>query len=99
MHHAMAHETVLLGCEAHSATYGVATTFQNAEEWESTLFGLHAEANKAWKETNDVIFSHLLRYDSQLVAFILSAKATLWDKCEEIWRCVHSLVETANLSP
>ena len=57
------------------------------------------EANKASKEANDVIFSHLLRYDSQLVAFILSAEATLWDKCEEVWRHFNRLVETANISP
>ena len=46
MHYAVAqataHETVLLGCVAHSATYGVATTIQNAEKWESILCGLHA---------------------------------------------------------
>ena len=67
MHHAtaqaMAHGTVLLGRVAHSAAYRVATTIQNAEEWESTLRGLCAKANKVWKDANDVIFSHLLRYD------------------------------------
>ena len=99
MAQAMAHETVLSGCVAHSATYRVPTTIQNAKEWESTLHGLHTEANKAWKDANDVIFSHLLRYSSQLVGFITSVEDTLQDKCEEIWRCVHGLAETANISP
>ena len=99
MAQATAHETVLSGCVAHSTTYGVATTIQNVEEQESTLCGLHAEANKVWKDDNDVIFSHLLRYDSQLAGFITSAEGTLQGKCEEIWRCVHSLMETANISP
>ena len=103
MHHAvaqaMAHETVLSGCVAHSTTYGVAMAIQNAEEWESTLGGLHTKANKGWRDANDVIFSHLLRYDSQLVGFITSAEGTLQDKCDRIWRHVHSLTETANISP
>ena len=81
MHHtmaqAMAHETVLLGCVACRAAYRFATTIQNAKEWESTLCGLHAEANKVWKDVNDVTFSHLLRYDSQLVGFITSAEGSL----------------------
>ena len=99
MHHATAHETVLLGHVAHSTAYRVAMTIQNVEEWESTLHGLCAETNKTWKDASDVIFSHLLRYDSQLVGFITSAEGTLWDKCEEIWRHVHSLTEKVNISP
>ena len=43
-HHTIAqattHETVLFGCLIHSAAYAVATTTQQAEEWESTLGGL-----------------------------------------------------------
>ena len=99
MHHATAHETVLLGCVALSTTYGFATTIQNAKEQESTLCGLCAKANKAWKDASDVIFSHLLGYDSQLVGFITSAEGTLQDKREGIWRHVPSLMETANISP
>ena len=103
MHHATAqataHETVLSGRVARSAAYGVTTTTQKAEEWESTLRGLHEEANKAWKDANDIIFSHLLKYNSELATFLTSAEDTLRNKCEEIWRCVHSLAETANFSP
>ena len=98
-HHATAHETMLSGHVAHSTTCGVATTIQKAEEQESTLHGLHEEANKAWKDTSDIIFSHLLKYDSELATFLTSAEDTLRNKCEEIWRHVHNLAETANFSP
>ena len=99
MAQATAHETVLSGCVACSTTYGVATTIQKDEEWESTLHGLHKEANKVWKDANDIIFSHLLKYNSELATFLTSAEDTLMNKREEIWRHVHSLAETANFSP
>ena len=99
MLHATAHETVLSGCVACSTTYRITTTIQNAVEGKSTLHGLCIEANKAWKNVNDVILSYLLRYDSQLEGFITSPEDILWDKHEEIWRHIHSLAETANLSP
>ena len=103
MHHAVAqataHETVLSGCIACSAACGVTTTIQKAKEWESTLCGLHEEANKPWKDANDIIFSHLLKYDSELATFLTSADDTLRNKCEEILSHVHSLIETTNISP
>ena len=71
------HEIVLSGHQAHSAAYGVATATQQAEQWESTLHGLRKEANKAWKDANDVIFSHLLKYDSELATFLDSTEDTL----------------------
>ena len=93
------HETVLSGCVAHSAAYAVATTIQKAKEQESTLHGLHKEANKAWKDANDIIFSNLLKYDSELATFLTSEEDTLRNKCEETWRHIHSLAETVNFSP
>ena len=102
-HHAVAkatgHEMVLSGCLFHSAAYAVAATTQQAEEWESTLHGLCDEANKAWNDANDVIFSHLLNYDSKLANFLNSAEDALRNKCDEIWRCIYSLTEAANSSP
>ena len=102
LHHtaaqAAAHETINGGCIAHSATFGVATATQTDLECESSLCRLHAEANQAWKDANEVIFSHLLRYDSQLVAFISAAEGTLQAKCDEVWRCIHSLTDTATIS-
>ena len=50
------------------------------------------------KDANKVIFSHMPRYDSQLVAFISTAEGTLQAKCDEIWRHIHSLTDTANIS-
>ena len=56
-----------------------------------------AEANQAWKDANKVIFSNLLKYDSQLVAFISAAEGTLQAKHDEIWTCIHNLTNTANI--
>ena len=87
-HHTMAqattHETVLSRCLVSSAAYAVAATTQQAEEQESTLRGLCEEADKAWKDTNDVIFSHLLKYDSELANFLNSAEDALRNKHDEI---------------
>ena len=99
MAQATTHETVLSGCQACSTAYGVATATQQAEQRESTLQGLCKEANKAWKDDNDIIFSHLLKYDSELANFLNSAEDTLRNKRDEIWRCVHSLTKTTNCSP
>ena len=94
---AAAHKTINVGCMACSTTFGVATATQKDQEHESSLHRLCAEANQTWKDVNKVIFSHLLRYDSQLVAFISAAEGTLQAKCDEIWRCIHSLTDTANI--
>ena len=74
MAQATAHETVLSRCLVCSTTYAVATTILKSEEQESTLHRLHKEANKAWKDANDIIISHLLKYDSKLATFLNSAK-------------------------
>ena len=99
MAQATTHEIVLPRHQAHSAAYGVATTIQQAIQQELTLCRLHKEANKAWKDVNDVIFSHLLNYDSELANFINSAEDALKDKYDEIWGHVQSLVEAMNCSP
>ena len=94
---AAVHETINAGHMIHSATFGVATDTQTDQECESSLHRLCTKANQAWKDANKVIFSHLLRYDSQLAAFISTAEGTLQAKCDEIWRCIHSLADTANI--
>ena len=58
---------------------------------------LCAEANQAWKDANEDIFSHLLKYDTQLAVFISITEGTLQAKCDEIWRHIHSLADTANI--
>ena len=95
---ATTHETVLSGCLIHSAAYAVAATIQQAEEWESTLCRLSNKANKMWKDANDVIFSHLLKYNSELADFLNFAEDALRNKHNEIWRHVYSLAEAANCS-
>ena len=82
---------------AHSAAFGIATATQTDEECESSMCRLCTKANQAWKDVNEVIFSHLLKYDTQLVLFISAAEGTLQAKCDEIWRCIHSLADTANI--
>ena len=96
---ATTHEIVLSWHQAYSAAYGVATAIQQANQWELTLRGLCKEANKAWKGANDVIFSHLLKYDSELANFLNSVEDAVKDKCDEIWGCVQSLMEVMNCSP
>ena len=96
---ATTHEIVLSRCQAHSAAYGVATTIQPVNQQEFTLHRLCEEANKAWKGTNNVIFSHLLKYDSELANFINSVEDALKDKHKEIWGCIQSLMEAMNCSP
>ena len=86
-------------CLIHSTAYAVAATTQQAKEQESILCGLHDEANKAWKDANDIIFSHLLKYKSKLADFLNSAEDALRNKCDEIWRYICSLAEAANCSP
>ena len=101
MHHAAAqaaaHETINVGCMARSTAFGVATATQTDQECESSLRRLYIKSNQAWRDTNEVTFSHLLKYDSQLTAFISTAEGTLKAKRDESWRCVHSLADTANL--
>ena len=96
---ATAHEMVVSRCLIHSTAYTVATITQQAEEWESTLHGLCIRANKGWKDTNDVIFSHLLKYHTNLADFLNSTKEALKNKCDEIWRHIYSLMEAENCSP
>ena len=91
---AAAHDTINAECMAHSATFGIATATQTDEECESSMHRLCAEANQAWKDANEVIFSHLLKYDTQLVAFISATEGTFQAKHDEIWRHIHSLMNT-----
>ena len=102
-HHATAqstaHEMVLSGHQAHSIAYRLATATQSVPERELTLRGLHEAANKAWKDANDVLFSHLLQYNVELASFISSTKDALGNKREDIWQCIHNLLGATNCSP
>ena len=72
-----AHEMVLSGCHACSTAYGLATATQSVPERELTLCRLCEAANKAWKDANDVLFSHLLQYNVELASFISSTEDAL----------------------
>ena len=97
MHQAMAHETINVGHMAHNAAFSMITANQPDRDCEKFLCQFHAEADQAWKDMNDIIFSHQLRYDSQLVAFISTAEGTLQAKWDEIWSHILSLTEVACL--
>ena len=73
------------------------TVIANQLDCEKFLCQFRAEADQAWKDTNDIIFSHLLRYDSQLVAFISTAEGTFQAKRDEIWSHIHSLADAASI--
>ena len=82
----------------HNAAYSTITPSKTEQECQQSLHQFHTEADQTWKDTNDMIFSHKLRYDSQLATFISTTEKTLKAKCDEIWRCIHTLVDVAGLS-
>ena len=90
------HEMVLSGCQAHSATYGLATTMQTGPERELTLCRLRKAANKVWKDANNVMFMYLLQYNMELASFISSAEDALQDKQERVWQCIHGILGTTS---
>ena len=59
---------------------------------------LTTEADQAWKDTNDVLLSHQLRYDAELADFITETEKTLWVKCTDIWGRITCIAKTAHLS-
>ena len=80
---ATAHETINARCMTHNAAFSAITANQPDGDREEFLCQFFTEADQTWKDTNDVIFSHQLNYDAQLVAFITTAEGTLmakWDK-------------------
>ena len=83
---------------AHNAAFSAITANQPDADCEEFLHQFCMEADQSWKDTNDVIFSHQLKCDAQLVAFIITAEGTLQAKQVEIWSCIHSITEAAGLS-
>ena len=71
MHHTMtqatAHETINVGQIAWDAVYSIMSVGQTQDKkHEETLQQLCTKADKAWKDTNDLVFQHQLHYDEQL---------------------------------
>ena len=65
---------------------------------EETLQQLCAEADQAWRDTNDLVFNHQLHYDRQLMAFMSNTERTIQEKRNEVWGCVCRLADMAGLS-
>ena len=102
IHHAAgqatAHEIINVGHNAWNDAYGLLPRDQYCEpKHKGTLQQLLAEADKVWKDTNNVVFNDRLRYDRELAAFISNAEATLQEKWSKVWRHVHSLTDAAGL--
>ena len=64
---------------------------------QETLKQPRAKADKAWKHTNDLVFNHQLHYDGELLAFISNAERTLQEKQDEVWGCIHKLMDVAGV--
>ena len=78
---ATAHETINKEWMAQNAAYSILPDGQTQEKkHEETLQQLHVKADKAWKDTNDLVFQHQLHYDEQLMAFISDTERTLQEK-------------------
>ena len=79
MHHAMAqataHKTINAGQMAQNVAYSILPDDQTPDKkHEETLQQLHTEADRAWKDTNNLVFNHQLCYDGQLAASISNAE-------------------------
>ena len=101
VHHTMAqataHETINARYMAHNASFSTVTANQPDADCKEFLCQFCVGANQAWKDMNDIIFSHQLKYGAQLVAFITTAEGTIQAKWDEIWSCIHSITEAAGL--
>ena len=103
MHHtvaqATAHETINVGQMAQNAAYSI---LPDDKTWdkkhEETLQQHCAEADKAWKDTNDLVFNHQLHYDGQLMAFISNTVRLLQEKWDKVWECICRLTDVAGVS-
>ena len=79
MHHvaaqATAHETIDARQMVPNMAYSILLDDQTQDKkHEETLQQLCAKADKAWKDTNNLVFNHQLCYDGQLAAFISNAE-------------------------
>ena len=95
---ATAHETINVGQMAQNVAHSILPEGWTLDKkHEETLQQLCAKADKAWKDTNDLVFNHQLCYDGELLAFISNAERTLQEKWDEVWGCVHKLVDIAGV--
>ena len=98
MTQATADETINVEHMAQNVAYSILPHGQALDKkHEGILQQLNMEADKAWKDTNNVVFNHQLQYDVQLVAFISNAKRTVQEKWDEVWECIHRLADVADI--
>ena len=94
MAQATAHETINAGHMAHEAAGIQNVPNPDVGGHKRIWQQLTTEADQVWKDTNDVLLSHQLRYDAELVEFIAETERTLWAKRMEIWGCVICIAES-----
>ena len=102
MHHtvalATAYKTINVGWMAQNAAYSILPDGQNHDKkYEESLQQLCTKADKAWKDTNDLVFNHQLCYDGELLAFIFSAERTLQEKWDKVWGHIRKLTDVAGV--
>ena len=99
MAQATAHKTINVEQMAQNVAYSILPDDQTSDKkCEETLQQLHTKADKAWKDTNDLVFNHQLCYDGQLAAFISNAERSLQEKWDKVWECVDRLTDVAGVS-
>ena len=81
---ATAHETINAGQLAREVVYSTSSTLHVGQprdkKHEETMQQPRTNANKVWKDANDLVFQYQLCYDEQLTAFISNAERTLQEK-------------------
>ena len=103
MHHAAAqataYETINRWCMERGAAYNVLISANAPDKkCQRTLRKLCKEANQAWKDTNNVVYKHQLRYDWQLAGFITPTEGVLQAKWDEILEHMQNLMDMGVMS-
>ena len=95
----MVHETLTLGHSTQEATYSAIMQDRVPDdEHEATTHCLCSEANVAWKEMHEVMYSHQLYYDRQWATFLMDAKMALDDMPGEVWDAIRALAENEGIT-
>ena len=94
----MVHETLTLGHSAGEAAYSAIMWDRVPDDkCEATTRCLHSEADVAWKEMHEVMYSHQLHYDGQLATFLMDAETALNNMRGKVWDAICTLVENEGI--
>ena len=96
---ASAQEAINAGCIAHAPAFTRASATQSVPEVDEALKKLCTDANQSWKDTNDLLFNHLLKYDHLLGEYLTESGRALQAKQEQIWACTQAVANTIGMSP